>query len=76
MFGKGYIIDRCIALFKQERTTFYFADVLKVLTEGVAAIGRGKLDLPRLEDMIYPKPQDNRTSSEIIEGVRAKLRGD
>lgn len=54
----------------------YYADVLKNLTEAVAQIGGGEYTITPLADLLHPKPEDSRTEDEIIEHIRAKLRGD
>ncbi len=52
----------------------YYADVLRALTQTVAAIGGGDFAVTPLAELLYPKPEDNRTEEEIIEHIRAKLR--
>ena len=54
---------------------FYVADVLRALTQTVAAIGGGDFAVTPLSDLLYPKPEDNRTADDIIEQIRGKLRG-
>ena len=33
-----------------------------------------KLDIDRLADVYYPKPVDNRTADDIIDGIKSKLK--
>lgn len=55
---------------------FYYADVLRALTQTVAAIGGGDFAVTPLSDLLYPKPEDTRTAEEVIAHIRSKLRGD
>lgn len=54
---------------------FYYADILRALTQAVAAIGGGDFAVTSLAELLYPKPEDNRTAEEVIEHIRGKLRG-
>lgn len=64
-----------IGEFRRDLTCrFYVADVLRGLTQTVAAIGGGDFAVTPLSELLYPKPEDNRTAEEVIEHIRAKLR--
>lgn len=52
----------------------YYADVLRALTEVTARIGGGDFAVTPLEELLDPKPEDNRTAEEIIGHIREKLR--
>lgn len=52
----------------------YYADVLRALTQAVAAIGGGDFPITPLGELLFPRPEDNRTGDEVIEGIRRKLR--
>lgn len=53
----------------------YYADVLRGLTQAVAAIGGGDFAIMSLSELLHPKPEDNRTEEDVIEHIRGKLRG-
>lgn len=52
----------------------YYADVLRALTGTVAAIGGGEFAATPLAELLYPKPEDDRTEEDVIEHIRSKLR--
>ena len=52
----------------------YVTDCLRIQLECVAQIGGQKLEVDRFADVYYPKPVDNRTADDIIEGIRNKLK--
>lgn len=64
-----------IGEFRRDLTCrIYYADVLRALTQTTAAIGGGDFALTPLSDILFPKPEDNRTEEEIIGHIRGKLR--
>ena len=67
LFGSGYVIDHCVSAFlksqREELYQYYITDALKVI---------GHLNI-RFAD--YFKPQETRTSEEIIGGIKKKLGG-
>ena len=52
----------------------YVTDCLRMSLECTAGLGGNQLNLDRFADLYYPKPVDNRTADEIIEGIRNKLK--
>ena len=78
MFGWGYAKDLCISLFQKEQeekaVKIYYAECLRIITENTAKMG-GKLYVQvKLQDILDPKPIDNRTANDIIDGIRNKLK--
>lgn len=77
MFGKGYVKDACISLFQKEQeekaVMVYYGECLRVITENIANFCGGSYIQAKLQDILYPKPVDKRTSKDIIEGIRKKL---
>lgn len=77
MFGWGYAKDTCVALFQKEQeekaVRIYYAECLRIITENTAKIGGGSVLQMKLQDILDPKPVDNRTTEEIVEGIRKKL---
>lgn len=70
-----YVRARCGEFRRDLMCRFYYADVLRALTQTVAAIGGGDFAVTPLAELLYPKPEDNRTAEDIIEQIRGKLRG-
>ena len=52
----------------------YVTDCLRIQVECVTAMGGQPLSPSRFADMLDPKPVDNRTADDIIEGIRKKLK--
>ena len=52
----------------------YVTDVLRITAKYTAELCKYDLDFERFADRIYPKPVDNRTDDDIIEGIRNKLK--
>lgn len=77
MFGWGYAKDLCISLFQKEQeenaVKIYYAECLRVISENTAKFGGGSYIQAKLQDILNPKPTDNRTADDIIEGIRKKL---
>lgn len=77
MFGWGYAKDTCVALFQKEQeekaVRIYYAECLRIITENTAKIGGGSVLQMKLQDILDPKPIDNRTTEEIVDGIRKKL---
>lgn len=77
MFGKGYVKDFCISLFKQEQeekaTKIYYAECLRIIGENTAKFGGGSYMQAKLADILDPKPVDNRTANDIINGIKDKI---
>ena len=67
----------CISLFQKEQeekaVKIYYAECLRIITENTAKIGGGSYIQAKLQDILDPKPVENRTADEIIEGIRKKL---
>lgn len=77
MFGWGYVRETCISLFQKEQeekaVKIYYAECLRVISENTAKFVGGSYIQAKLQDILNPKPADNRTSDDIIEGIRKKL---
>ena len=43
------------------------------MTENTAKIGGGSYIQIKFDELIEPKPQDNRTADEIIQGIKNKV---
>lgn len=78
MLGWGYVKDFCISLFQKEQEEraikIYYGECLRAISENTAKIGGGSYIEIKLHDLLNPKPEDNRTKEEIIEGIREKLK--
>ena len=78
MFGWGYVRETCISLFQKEQeekaVKIYYAECLRIMTENTAKMGGGSYIEAKLQDILDPKPVDNRTAYDIIEGIRNKLK--
>lgn len=77
MFGSGYVIDHCIAVFqkKQEERAFrtYLTDALRLVTENTAKnVGGGYL-VNRYDELIHPKKEDPRSAEEIAADIIKKI---
>ena len=68
----------CISLFQKEQeekaVKIYYAECLRIVTENTAKMGDGSYIQVKLQDILEPKPVDNRTANDIIEGIRDKLK--
>lgn len=69
--------DFCISLFKQEQaekaTKIYYAECLRIIGENTAKMGGGSYIQAKLSDILDPKPVDNRSADEIINGIKDKI---
>lgn len=69
--------DFCISLFKQEQeekaTKIYYAECLRIISENTAKMGGGSYIQAKLADILDPKPIDNRSANEIINGIKDKV---
>ena len=69
--------DFCISLFKQEQeekaTKIYYAECLRIIGENTARSCGGSYIQAKLVDVLDPKPVDNRSANEIIEGIKDKI---
>ena len=78
MFGWGYVRETCISLFQKEQeekaVKIYYAECLRIMAENTAKMGGGSYIEAKLQDILDPKPVDNRTANDIIEGIRNKLK--
>ena len=67
----------CISLFQKEQeekaVKIYYAECLRVISENTAKLGGGSYIQAKLQDILDPKPVDNRTADDIIESIRKKL---
>jgi hypothetical protein len=86
MLGWGYVKDFCISLFQSEQeekaVRIYYGECLRLLTENSAKTvmiqSGGKVEAPyvtiSLQDILDPKPKEERTAEQIIEGIRQKMK--
>ena len=80
MFGRGYVVEHCVAFFQAEkdRKTYrcYIADLMKVTAEMSARAAGYELTVQSYRDIIGLAPVDDRTGDEIAEDIirRAGLR--
>lgn len=65
--------DFCISLFQKERedkaVKIYYAECLRIITENTAKMGGGSYITVKLDDILNPKPVDNRTGEEIAADI-------
>ena len=77
MFGWGYVKDFCISLFQKEQEEkaikLYYGECLRAISKSVAAFAGGSYIDISLNDIINPKPIDERTADDIINGIKEKL---
>ena len=77
MFGWGYAKETCISLFQKEQeekaVKIYYAECLRSMTENTAKIGGGSYIQVKLQDILDPKPADDRTAEDISDSIRKKL---
>ena len=86
MFGWVYVIETCISLFQKEKENrayqIYVTECLRIITENTAKtaalmVGNGDEEIRYItasfEDMLNPKPRDERTAEEIISDIKTKL---
>ena len=80
IFGKGYVIEHCIALFKKQQKEklyqMYITDALKAICDNTARM-YGGATLKRYMDLLPDEPrakkEETRTAQEIISGIQNKL---
>ena len=70
-----YVRARIGELRRDLMCRIYSADALRALTQAVASIGGGEYAVTPLSELLWPKPEDNRTEEDVIEQIRKKLRG-
>lgn len=77
MFGWGYVKDFCISLFKKEQEEkaikIYYGECLRSISMNTAKFVGGSYIETRLNDILNPKPVDNRTSEDIIDTIKEKI---
>ena len=65
--------DFCISFFQKEQedkaVKIYYAECLRIITENTAKIGGGSYITVKLDDILNPKPVDNRTGEEIAADI-------
>ena len=59
---------------EEKAAKIYYAECLRIMTENTAKMGGGSYIEAKLQDILDPKPVDNRTADDIIEGIRDKLK--
>ena len=74
LLGAGYVVDYCIARFKQKQEEkqyrVYVTDALMTIANNVANFGGGNKIMTRYIDL--GKPQDTRTGNEIAVDVMTR----
>ena len=77
MFGWGYAKDLCISLFQKEQeekaARIYYAECLRFMTENTAKICGGSYIEAKLQDILDPKPVDNRSADDVINHIKQKI---
>ena len=77
MFGKSYVVDHCIAFFKNEqerdRLIYYITDALMYINENTAKANGGKVISKKFYDLKNDEPEETRTPDEIINSIKNKL---
>lgn len=70
-----FCLSELSAINKEKAYKTYMSDVLKALAEGYYLAHGGKIELPRLYDLIYAphQPEETRTETEIISDIKSKL---
>ena len=80
LFGKGYVIDHCIAYFKNRREErlykAYITDVLRTIAETAGGMAGVKIEAEDFKQLAGWVKEDDRTGDEIAEDIirRAGLR--
>lgn len=81
MFGKGYMVDYCIALYYKEQREKIKIKSLAYIAQGVQCVVNGLASeevLTPFADFINETPEETRTAEEIVDDVLTKcglLRG-
>jgi hypothetical protein len=79
LFGKGYVVDHCIAFFqkqkRQEELEYYITDTLMYIAQNTANISGGKVPKNRFYEIMNRKPEETRTAQDIINNIKRKLGG-
>ena len=69
-----YAIARYQSQQRELAYRIYVTDCLRMNLECTAHLSGHELNLDRFADVYYPKPVDNRTADDIIDGIRNKLK--
>jgi len=73
LYGRGYVIDHCIASmrtrYKEKAYKTYITDVLKLITEMYSTAHGGNLTLPRYVDIEKPQ-EDEEDEATAIEKAK------
>lgn len=69
-----YVMARYESEQRELAYRIYISDALRTISENAAKIGGGGYMKVRFADIIMPRPEDDRTSDEIISHIRDKLR--
>ena len=77
IFGRGYVIDNCIAFLQKKKKhndiVYYITDSLMYISQNIANRYGGKTISKRYYEIENPKPEEHRTASEIISNIKKKL---
>lgn len=81
LFGKGYVIEHCIAFFrrqqKEQMYRVYITDALKAIAENTSRMYGGVSIKTRYADIIGDENthrEEKRTPDQIIDHIRNKLK--
>ena len=69
-----YVMARYESIQRELTYRIYVSDALKQIAENTAKFGGGGYTKIRLAEILFPKPEDNRTHEEVVEHIRGKLR--
>ena len=83
LFGNGYVIDHCIAVFTNEQEEikkceeekqyrYYLTDCLKLIAENTAKYAGGSYISNRYKDIVDPQPIMEKTGDEIAAEIIMK----
>ena len=72
------MIEHCVSAFlqskKEQSYQYYIAECLRIISENTAKMGGGSYIQAKLSDILDPKPVDNRSANEIIDGIKDKIK--
>lgn len=73
LFGRGYVIDHCVAEIKRQNKKnllqTYVTDALRLISESCAKLSGGSYLSVRFVDILNPPKKDERTAEQIIEDI-------
>lgn len=75
MFGMGYVINHCIALFQKEQKEKITIKSLTYIAQGIQCVVNGLASeevMTSFADYLDEKPEETRTAKEIVDDVLEK----